>query len=143
MYTPLNCLRVLLVEDDAETADAVRTVLTHWGHHVWTAADGATGLESAARHRPDVVLLDLSVPEMDGFEVARRIRELPEGPHMVLIAATGYTGRVVRLAAREVGFDDFLPKPFDLAQLRAILAAAANQQYRRADTLTAHADGSG
>jgi CheY-like chemotaxis protein len=141
MHTPVNRLRVLVVEDNAETAEAVRTVLTHWGHHVWTAADGATGLDVAARIRPDVALLDLSVPEMNGFEVARRMRELPGGTHMVLIAATGYTGRAVRLAAREVGFDDFLPKPFDLAQLRAILTAAITRQFHQADTLTARADG--
>jgi two-component system, chemotaxis family, CheB/CheR fusion protein len=116
-------LRLLVIDDDEETADAVRTVLAHWGHEVWTAPDGATGLDLAARFRPDVILLDLSLPDVDGFQVAQRIREWPGGPGPVLIAATGYAGRSVRLAAREVGFDHFLPKPFDLAQLRAILAA--------------------
>jgi two-component system CheB/CheR fusion protein len=136
MHPVPTSLRLLVVEDDAETADAVRTVLAHWGHEVWTAPDGATGLDLAARFQPDMVLLDLSLPDVDGFEVARRIRELPGGSGTVLVAATGYAGRSVRLAAREVGFDHFLPKPFDLGQLRAILAGG-----REAHLVPAESDG--
>jgi CheY-like chemotaxis protein len=123
MHTNPKSIRVLVVEDDPDTADAIRTVLTHWGHEVWTAGDGETGIDLAARFRPDLALLDLSLPEVDGFEVARQIRQLPGGGAIMLVAATGYDSRAVRLAAGEVGFDHFLTKPFDLRTLRAILTA--------------------
>ena len=60
-------IRVLIVEDDPDTADAIRTVLAHWGHEVCIARDGATGIDLAARFRPDVAMLDLSLPDIDGF----------------------------------------------------------------------------
>jgi CheY-like chemotaxis protein len=123
MHTNPKSIRVLVVEDDSDTAEAILTLLVHWGHEVWTARDGGTGIDLAARFRPDVALLDLSLPEVDGFEVARQIRQLPGGGATVLVAATGYDSRAVRLAAGEVGFDHFLTKPFDLRTLRAILTA--------------------
>jgi CheY-like chemotaxis protein len=123
MHTIPKAFRVLIVEDDPDTADAIRTVLTHWGHEVWTARDGGTGIDLAARFRPDVALLDLSLPDVDGFEVARQIRQLPGGGATVLIATTGYDAPAVRLAAGEVGFDHFLTKPFGLRKLKAILTA--------------------
>ena len=124
MHIPEKPLRVLVVEDDPDTADAVRAVLSRWGHEARTAGDAVTGLDLAARFRPDLALLDLSLPDVDGFEVARRIRELP-GTDPVLVAATGFDRHAVRLAAREVGFDHFLPKPFNLSELRSIVTAAA------------------
>jgi two-component system, chemotaxis family, CheB/CheR fusion protein len=123
MHTTPKSIRVLIVEDDSDTADAIRTVLTHWGHEVWAARDGATGIDLAARFQPDMILLDLSLPDVDGFEVARQIRQQPGGGVPVLVAATGYDTGAVRLAAREVGFDHFLAKPFDVTMLRSILTA--------------------
>jgi DNA-binding response OmpR family regulator len=123
MRTNPKSIRVLIVEDDPDTADAIRTVLTHWGHEVRTARDGATGIDLAARFKPEVALLDLSLPDVDGFEVARQLRQQPACGAPVLIAATGYDTRAVRLAAGEVGFDHFLTKPFDLRMLKAVLTA--------------------
>jgi DNA-binding response OmpR family regulator len=123
MHSDPKSIRVLIVEDDPDTADAIRSVLIHWGHEVWIARDGATGIDLATRFRPDLALLDLSLPDIDGFEIARQIRQRPGQADPVLVAATGYDTRAVRLAAREVGFDHFLTKPFDLRKLRAVLTA--------------------
>ena len=123
MHTNPKSIRVLIVEDDPDTADAIRTVLAHWGHEVWIARDGATGIDLAARFRPDVAMIDLSLPDIDGFEIARQIRNHPGRAAPVLVAATGFDTRAVRLAAGEVGFDHFLTKPFDLKKLRAVLTA--------------------
>jgi DNA-binding response OmpR family regulator len=116
-------LRVLVVEDDLDTAEALRAVLVKWGHDVRTAPDGTTGMSAATAFRPDLALIDLGLPGPDGFQLARWLQELPKVP--VLVAATGHDSPVVRLAARETGFEHFLPKPFNLEQLRALVADAA------------------
>jgi DNA-binding response OmpR family regulator len=112
-------LRVLVVEDCLDTAEALRAVLTKWGHEVRTAQDGAAGRDAATVFRPDVALIDLGLPGPDGFQLARWLQDLPKVP--VLVAATGHDSPVVRLAARETGFDHFLPKPFNLEQLQAVV----------------------
>jgi len=114
-------LRVLVVEDCLDTADALRSVLVKWGHDVRTAHDGAAGMNAASVFRPDVALIDLGLPGPDGFELAQWLQSLPKVP--VLVAATGHDSPVVRLAARETGFDHFLPKPFNLEQLQAVVAS--------------------
>ena len=116
-------LRVLVVEDCLDTAEALRAVLAKWGHDVCTAQDGAAGMDAAGAFRPDVALIDLGLPGPDGFQLARWLQGLPKVP--VLVAATGHDSPVVRLAAREIGFDHFLPKPFKLDQLQAVVERGA------------------
>jgi CheY-like chemotaxis protein len=82
-------------------------------------------------------MLDLSLPDIDGFEIARQIRNHPGRAAPVLVAATGFDTRAVRLAAREVGFDHFLTKPFDLKKLRAVLTAWVAKSGAFADTQSA------
>jgi PAS domain S-box-containing protein len=114
--------RVLIVEDNADFAASLAALLASEGHAVEIAADGTQALEVVARTRPQVVLLDIGLPEMDGFELARRIRE-GQGRHPLLVAISGYGREDDRLRAREAGIDHYLVKPFGHDRLRALLAA--------------------
>jgi CheY-like chemotaxis protein len=86
-------------------------LLELWGHEVICAYDGRTALETAATYRPDAVFLDIGLPEMDGYEVAERLRELPGSSKAVLVAITGYGQDADRRRSREAGIDHHLVKP--------------------------------
>jgi PAS domain S-box-containing protein len=118
---------VLVVDDNADAADTLTEILTAWGHTVEVASDGPEALRAAAERPPDVVLLDIGLPAMDGFEVARRLRALPQTRGAFLAALTGYSGPEDRRQTQSAGFDAHLPKPVDLDALRDILAKAARQ----------------
>jgi CheY-like chemotaxis protein len=92
------------------------------GQEVYTAYDGLAGLELARQHRPDVVLLDIGLPLMDGYEVARRCREEPALKGMTLVAMTGYGQDSDRQRSQEAGFDAHLVKPVNLRDLMLLLA---------------------
>jgi signal transduction histidine kinase/ActR/RegA family two-component response regulator len=114
--------RVLTIEDYADARDSLRSLLELSGHEVREAADGPTGVELALRLQPDVVLIDIGLPGLDGYGVARRIRSDPHGHLMVLAAVTGYGQPEDRRRAEEAGFDALLVKPVDPDQLTEILA---------------------
>ncbi len=116
--------RVLVVDDTVDAAGSLAELLALWGHTVRTAFDGATALEEARAFRPDVVLLDIGMPDMDGFETARRLGA-EHGPEaMVLVAVTGYGQEDDRRRSREAGFRHHLVKPLSLGALSEILAAS-------------------
>lgn len=106
----------LVVDDDEDSADLMAEVLRGLGHAVRTARDGRSALALAAELRPKIVLLDIGLPGMDGYEVARRIRELV--PDVRLVAVTGFSRDDDRARARAAGFDSHLVKPIDLQTLR-------------------------
>jgi DNA-binding response OmpR family regulator len=114
--------RVLLVEDDAEIADVLRRTLRQEGHEVRSAADGVAALEMAEAFVPDLVILDLGLPKLDGVEVCRRLRAESDAPILILTARTQTDDRVEGL---DSGADDYLVKPFErrelLARMRALL----------------------
>jgi signal transduction histidine kinase/CheY-like chemotaxis protein len=113
--------KVLVVEDDRDAADSLALVLRHWGHDVRTSHDGLSGLKAARSYRPEVVLLDIGLPGLDGYAVARQLRgEL--GQDVRLVAVTGYGQEEDRRRAVEASFDAHLVKPADLAALQAVLA---------------------
>jgi len=114
--------RILLIEDNEDTRNMLQTLLTLDGHRVWTAADGMLGIEAMLTHRPDIILVDVGLPGLDGYEVARRVRALtaPNAPR--LIAVTGYGQADDRRRAKEAGFDTHLVKPVDMNALRAAIA---------------------
>jgi signal transduction histidine kinase len=114
--------RILLADDNRDALDSLATLLQCDGHEVHTAADGAEALEVAAACHPDVVLLDIGMPKLDGYEVARRIRAEPWGKDAVLIALTGWGQDEDRRRSREVGFDSHLVKPLDPEALATLLA---------------------
>jgi CheY-like chemotaxis protein len=107
-------LRVLVVEDDADTAQSMAILLRLHGHEAQIATDGARALQSMQDHVPDAVLLDLGLPGMDGYQLARRIREHSASKHKpVLIAISGYGRREDRLRSRAAGIDHHFLKPTD------------------------------
>jgi len=114
--------RVLVVEDDAAIADVLRRLLRQEGHEVRSAEDGVEALELAESFVPDLVILDLGLPKLDGVEVCRRLRAESDAPILILTARTDTDDRVEGL---DSGADDYLVKPFErqelLARMRALL----------------------
>jgi CheY-like chemotaxis protein len=117
----LAILRVLIVDDNTDAADALCALLRDTGHSCETASDGRSGIEAARRFDPDVVLLDIGLPHVDGYEVARRIRCLPRGEQKLIVAVTGHGQEGDRRRSLEAGFDAHLVKPVEVDQLLAIL----------------------
>ncbi len=113
--------RVLVVDDLADSAESLARLLRRWGHEVHIAHDGPSALLAATRTAPEVVLLDIGLPGMDGYEVARRLRDDPARHGIVLVALTGYGQSSDRRHARAAGFDQHLVKPVDVALLRSLL----------------------
>ncbi|MEO6031079.1 MAG: ATP-binding protein [Burkholderiaceae bacterium] len=109
--------RVLVVDDNADAADVLAESLRVLGHQTRTAAEGAGALQALAVFQPEVVLLDLGLPGMDGFEVARRMRALPHGRDVRLVALTGYGRDIDRQRTRDAGFDEHMVKPVGLPTL--------------------------
>ena len=103
--------RVLIAEDNVDAAESLQMWLQMSGHEVHTATDGPSALAAAESLRPDIVLLDLGMPRMDGYEVARHIREAPWGKDMVLVALTGWGDDEDRRRTAAAGFDHHLTKP--------------------------------
>jgi two-component system CheB/CheR fusion protein len=124
--------RVLVVDDNRDAAESLGMLLRLWGHEVRTAHDGRSGLKAALSYRPQVVLLDIGLPGLDGYEVARRLRE-EFGGAALLVAMTGYGREEDRRRAEEVGFDAHLTKPADPAALRSLLAGWTPPAVDRAD----------
>jgi two-component system, sensor histidine kinase len=112
---------ILIIEDNTDFREGLRLLLESWGHRVEEASNGAHGLDIVRRERPEVVLIDLGLPGIDGYAVARALRSAPGGEALLLVAITGY-GRVSdRRQAQEAGFDAHLTKPVSPPQLAAIL----------------------
>jgi CheY-like chemotaxis protein len=116
-------LRVLVVDDNRDAAESLARLIQMSGHEVRTLADGAAAVANATSFRPNVVLLDIGMPGMNGYEVARRLRELPDADSMYVIAMTGYGSDADRSRSAESGFDEHLVKPVDFAALDALLEA--------------------
>ncbi len=116
--------RVLVVDDNRDAAESLTMLLRAAGHEVQTAHSGPAALEAARAFRPEAVLLDIGLPGLDGYEVARRLRGEAGCGGALLVAVTGYGQDEDRRRAREAGFDHHLVKPADLATLQEILARA-------------------
>jgi CheY-like chemotaxis protein/anti-sigma regulatory factor (Ser/Thr protein kinase) len=118
--TAVASRRILVVDDNSDAADALGMLLKLLGADVRTANDGVSAVEAVSKYRPDIVLLDISMPGMDGYEVARRVRQTPEGRKVALIALSGRGQEEDRRLGREAGFDHYLVKPVDLNALQAL-----------------------
>ena len=114
--------RILVVDDVMDTANSLTELLSLLGHQVRAAYDGHAALSAAREFRPDVILLDIGLPGMDGFEVARRIRRDPALEGVLLLALTGYSKEEDRQQAQRAGFDRLLTKPVDFDALQSLLA---------------------
>jgi CheY-like chemotaxis protein len=126
---PARCatrpLRILVIEDNADMRDSMRDLLHLWGHVAEAAADGLEGLAQVLLFKPDVALVDLGLPRMDGYEVARQVRVQEGGRDVLLIALSGYGQPADRDAAEAAGFDRHIVKPPDLVELETLLAREA------------------
>jgi two-component system alkaline phosphatase synthesis response regulator PhoP len=120
---------VLIVEDEASLAATLSYNLRKHGFHVLTAHDGLDGLQTARREQPDIIVLDLMLPRMDGLEVCRRLRAESDVPILMLTARGEETDKVVGL---EVGADDYLTKPFGMRELIARVRALVRRSEHRA-----------
>lgn len=114
--------RVLVVDDNEDGAESLTFLLQSMGQEVSTAGDGMQAIELATTFRPDVVLMDIGLPRLNGYDAARRIREMPGGDRIVLVALTGWGHEEDRRQATEAGFDHHWVKPVDLQALRDLLA---------------------
>lgn len=113
---------ILVIEDDVDSRETMRLVLEGVGHRVDEAGDGQTGLEKLLALQPDIALIDVGLPDLDGYELVRAARARPEGRDLYLVALTGYSQPDDRRRAAEVGFDAVLSKPVNWVSLDDILA---------------------
>ncbi len=117
---------MLVADDLRDSADSLALLIELMGHAVEIAYDGEAALRAAERFRPDIVLLDLGMPKLDGFEVSRRIRATPWGASMRLVAQSGWGQDEDRRRTAEAGFDHHLVKPIDPAALEALMQTLAS-----------------
>src|SRR6201996_2709783 len=120
--TDLKTRRVLIVDDNEDAANSLALLLKLGGHETIPVYSAVDALERAVAFKPDVVLLDIGLPGMDGYEVAQKMRELPGLRDIRLVAVTGYGRSDDRARARDAGFDDHLTKPVEYAVLERTLA---------------------
>jgi CheY-like chemotaxis protein len=113
--------RILVADDIPDNLDSMSLLLGLMGHKVWSAQDGAEAFALAEVHRPELVLLDLGMPRMDGYEACRRIREQPWSRDMTIVAVTGWGQKDDRRRTLEAGFDHHVVKPVDPASLVSLL----------------------
>jgi len=118
--------RVLLIDDDARLAEAVRRYLARAGYEIDIAQDGVQGIEAFHNTRPDIIVLDVMMPGMDGWEVCRRLREMSRIPIIMLTARSSESDRVMGL---RMGADDYVGKPFSLKELEARIEAVLRRVH--------------
>ena len=124
-------LRILVVDDNQDSASSMTLLLELQGHAVWVANSGQEALDAATARNPDVILLDIGMPGMNGYEVARSLRSQPAFAQTLLVAITGY-GRASDLEqTRAAGFDHHLVKPIDYDKLQSLLAGRASGSRRQ------------
>jgi two-component system, OmpR family, response regulator len=118
---PGRALKVLVVDDNRDAADSLCLLLRTWGYQPRAAYDGAAGLEAAYADLPDCLLLDIGLPHLDGYTLARRVRQHPQLARAKLVALSAYSDETHARRAREAGFDHQFVKPANLSELKRIL----------------------
>ena len=131
-HSSIDSLSVMVVDDNQDAAESLAMLLRTAGAKVQVAHDGPAALAAFERSEPDVVLLDIGMPDMDGCEVARRLREISPAGHVALVALTGWGQDEDRRRVREAGFDHHLVKPVDLASLQPLLTSLARARAANA-----------
>jgi CheY-like chemotaxis protein len=119
-----NPRQILIVEDMADSRETLRTLLTLWGHQVTVAETGPRGVEKALATLPEIALVDIGLPELDGYQVAEQVRAAPGGGGIYLIALTGYGQHGDRRRSLSAGFNAHLVKPVDPKELARLLTEA-------------------
>jgi CheY-like chemotaxis protein len=121
-------LRVLIIDDNKDAADTFALLVRIWGHECRRVYDGSEAVKISSAFRPDVVFLDLGMPKIDGFAVARQLRPQLLHTGAMLIAVTGYADREHRLLCEQAGFAQFLPKPVDPEIVGTLLLSEKNRR---------------
>jgi len=132
LLTPGRRRKVLVVEDSIDVQEMLKELFEMWGHDVVCASDGLSGVARALEFSPDVALVDIGLPGIDGYEVVRRIRSTPQGRTMMIVAMTGYGAAEEKARGQEAGFDVHLVKPVKATRLAALLDGAARPTAVRA-----------
>lgn len=132
---PAPAISLLVIEDDDNISTALAEYFSRTGYHVQTSADGVAGIEAAAKHRPDIVVLDLMLPKMDGLAVCKELRQ--KNPLMPIIMLTAKDDVVDKVLGLEMGADDYITKPFSLREVEARIKSV----LRRARAAAAAGDG--
>ena len=123
---PFRRRRILVVEDTVDIAESLVMILEQQGHEVQWASNGPTALRIVEQSPPDVVLLDIGLPAMNGYEVARRLREMPGGEDITIIALSGYGQEKDIQHGKRVGFDLFLVKPCDVDRIEEAVVSTVH-----------------
>ena len=126
-HSPLHALRILVIEDDSATAEALRALLAGWGHEVLVAPGGLAGAMIARRVRPDVILCELAMAGMDGYTTASLLGEYPALAGIRLIALAPSDTDAVRRRSRQAGFERFVVRPVNPEELRRVLGLPARR----------------
>jgi CheY-like chemotaxis protein len=116
---------VLVVDDEPQVAWVLRFSLEHEGYRTYTASNGIEALEEFEKHHPGLMVLDLMMPEMDGWAVLREMKKLPAGDRPRVVIVSALTGPDDKAKATELGADAFVPKPFDVEELIDVLGGLA------------------
>jgi len=125
--------RVLIVDDNQAAGKVLSEIAVRWHHDVCLVYDGETALTAAKTYHPDVVLLDIGLPGISGYQVARELRRQPEFSQTLLVAVTGYGQEEDRRRSREAGFNHHLVKPVSPESLQAVLAGGAEPAMGQAN----------
>ena len=112
---------ILVVEDNLDNYELVRTILELDGYDTFLAVNGRDGVNAARKQKPDLILMDMALPEMDGWDATERIRENPETKHIPMVALTVHTLPRERKRALDAGVDAYLSKPFDAVQFLQVV----------------------
>jgi CheY-like chemotaxis protein len=120
-----SLVRVLVVDDCVDSADSLAYLAGLWGYEAEACYDGASALKTAERFAPQVVFIDLGLPDMDGFEIAKRLRNQPGSLSAMLVAVSGWYGDLLEKHVQGAGFAHYFLKPADLDELQELLSRAA------------------
>lgn len=123
-------LRIVVVDDCADATDMLALLLQMAGYEVLRSYTGADAIEKISAYQADVAILDLAMPEVDGYEVARQVRQREASKDVLLIAVTGFADDAHRRRAREVGFDHYFVKPVDFAILREVVEGQRSERQK-------------
>ena len=122
---------ILVVEDNLDNYELVRTILEIAGYDSFLAVNGRDGVDAARKQKPDLILMDMALPEMDGWDATKRIREDPETAHIPMVALSAYTLPKERKRALDAGVDAYLSKPFDASQFIQLIESTLENSKGR------------
>ena len=122
---------ILVVEDNLDNYELVRTILELAGYDTFLAVNGRDGVNAARKQKPDLILMDMALPELDGWDATKRIREDPETANIPMVALTVHTLPVDRKRALDAGVNAYLSKPFDAAQLIQLVESTLEKSKQK------------